>query len=207
LSNIFDDSLKAIPPGHDAIKGATIDVLDTAELVRKWFDWQRVKYTAADIIAAPRLIIERLEKTEAAEDESAQWEPPPFVRRERKPPDPVRSARAKAYWTPERRATQWAHAKAHSTGADAYNAVMAATNYRDADGARKAHEDAYRAALKALLESPEFLAKVAQKRADMNKATTRRKAPEKPIAATPFVWRDRKTFRLADREPPPNQGD
>jgi hypothetical protein len=34
------------------------------------------------------------------------------------------SARARAYWTPERRAEQGVHCEAHAIGAEAYNAVM-----------------------------------------------------------------------------------
>jgi hypothetical protein len=69
-----------------------------------------------------------------------------------------------AYWTPERRAEQWAYAKAHGAAADAYNAVMVASDYRDSESATEAHRNVYSATLKALLASPEFDAKVEQKR-------------------------------------------
>jgi hypothetical protein len=75
-------------------------------------------------------------------------------------------ARMAAYWTPERRAMQWARANAHAAGADAYNAVMRESNYRAGyESAQAAHCKASHAALESLLASPAFEAKVAQKRA------------------------------------------
>jgi hypothetical protein len=76
------------------------------------------------------------------------------------------------YWTPERRAEWWARAEAQGAGAAAYNVVMAATGYDWGASklARIAQAAAANSVLKTLLSSPDFAAKVAQKRAAMAKS-------------------------------------
>jgi hypothetical protein len=53
----FERSLKAV---EDVTKkGCLIDVLDTACLVRKWFDVYAPAATAADIVAMTKIIMQR----------------------------------------------------------------------------------------------------------------------------------------------------
>ena len=45
---------------------ALIDVCDTAEMCRRWFEKEQVKYCAADLVAMASLVLNR---------EMARWEP------------------------------------------------------------------------------------------------------------------------------------
>lgn len=60
MSDIFQDALRAFPVEAGDMKDATLDVLDTADICLKWFELRGVAYTAADLIAGARLILERL---------------------------------------------------------------------------------------------------------------------------------------------------
>jgi hypothetical protein len=60
MSDIFQDALRAFPVEAGDMKDATIDVLDAADICLKWFESRGVAYTAFDLIAGARLILERL---------------------------------------------------------------------------------------------------------------------------------------------------
>jgi hypothetical protein len=75
------------------------------------------------------------------------------------------SARARAYWTPERRAEQGVHCEAHSIGTEAYNAVMKVGG--DSEAAREAMRAAYAAAYEFLMKPAAFAARVERKRAEI----------------------------------------
>jgi hypothetical protein len=75
------------------------------------------------------------------------------------------SARARAYWTPERRAEQGVHCEAHSIGAEAYNAVMKVGG--DSEAAREAMRAAYATAYEFLMKPAAFAARVERKRAEI----------------------------------------
>jgi hypothetical protein len=58
--NIFDRAVLACP---EEKRGSIVDVMDTAEIVSKWFKAQEIPATAADIIKATSLIL-RMENDE-----------------------------------------------------------------------------------------------------------------------------------------------
>ena len=81
------------------------------------------------------------------------------------------SARARAYWTPERRAEQGVHCEAYAVGAEAYNAVMKARG--DAESARAAYAAASAAAYEFLMKPDAFAARVERKRAEIARRSRR----------------------------------
>jgi hypothetical protein len=72
------------------------------------------------------------------------------------------SARARAHWTPERRAQQGVRCEAHAVGAETYNAVMKASC--DAESARAAYAAATAAGYEILMKPAAFAARVERKR-------------------------------------------
>jgi hypothetical protein len=92
------------------------------------------------------------------------------------------SARARAYWTPERRAEQGVHCEAHAVGAEAYNAVMKAGG--DAESARAAEAAAYAAAYDFLMKPAAFAARVERKRAEIARRSRRSVDNSTPNAPT-----------------------
>jgi hypothetical protein len=91
------------------------------------------------------------------------------------------SARARAYWTPERRAEQGVHCEAHAIGTEAYNAVMKVGG--DAEAAREAMR-AYAAAYDFLMKPAAFAARVERKRAEIASRSRRTVAIPAPNAPT-----------------------
>jgi hypothetical protein len=91
------------------------------------------------------------------------------------------SARARAYWTPERRAEQGVHCEAHAIGTEAYNAVMKVGG--DAEAAREAMRAAYAAAYEFLMKPAAFAARVERKRAEI--ASRPRRTVEIPTPNAP----------------------
>jgi hypothetical protein len=72
------------------------------------------------------------------------------------------SARARTYWTPERRAQQGVRCEAHAMGAETYNAVMKASG--DAESARATYAAATAAAYEILMKPSAFAARVERTR-------------------------------------------
>jgi hypothetical protein len=99
------------------------------------------------------------------------------ARKTKSPVSEELSARARAYWTPERRAEQGVHCEAHSIGAEAYNAVMKACS--NSEAAREAMRAAYAAAYEFLMKPAAFAARVERKRAEL--ASKPRRSASIPI--------------------------
>ena len=62
--NRFEELLKSMNrpgarPGASAFRDALIDVADTASMCKMWFDSEGIAYTAADVVAMARLVLER----------------------------------------------------------------------------------------------------------------------------------------------------
>jgi hypothetical protein len=92
------------------------------------------------------------------------------------------AARARAYWTPERRAEQGVHCEAHAIGVEAYNAVMKVGG--DAEAAREAMRAAYAAVYDFLMKPAAFAARVERKRAEIASRSRRTVDTSTPNAPT-----------------------
>jgi hypothetical protein len=78
-----------------------------------------------------------------------------------------------AYWTPERRAQQWAHTVATGAAVDVGNAIRR-LGCGACRGVVQAEQAVYEAAFAALISSPAFEAKIAEKRAMLNERASAR---------------------------------
>jgi hypothetical protein len=56
MMDIFETTLQQCP--HE-MRMALIDVCDTADMCRRWFEVNKVSYTAADLITMARMVLER----------------------------------------------------------------------------------------------------------------------------------------------------
>jgi hypothetical protein len=60
--NAFDRAVLAVH--NDKMRKAIIDVMDTALVAKQWFDVYKVSATAADILTATTLILEREDRAD-----------------------------------------------------------------------------------------------------------------------------------------------
>lgn len=59
MSREFEDALAKLTPENEPFKLALIDVCDTAEMCKKWFDSVGLSYAAADVVALTALVLGR----------------------------------------------------------------------------------------------------------------------------------------------------